>query len=122
MAKHNETGKKGEDIAAQILHHKGYTILKTNWRHRRTEIDIIAQKERTLVFVEVKTRSTSYFGDPAESITERKEALLIDAAGAFMTESAHEGPIRFDIISVIIEPGQPPTVDHYEDAFFPGME
>lgn len=122
MAKHNETGKKGEDIAAQILHHKGYIILKTNWRHRRTEIDIIAQDGQTLVFVEVKTRSTAYFGDPSESITERKEALLFDAAGAYMEETDHEGPIRFDIISVIMEPGKTPTVDHYEDAFFPGME
>ncbi len=121
MAKHNETGKKGEEIATRLLHDKGYRILATNYRYRRAEIDIIAKKEDTLVFVEVKTRKNLSYGHPSLFITPRKETLIIEAAGVYMDEHDHDGPIRFDIIAISIEKDQTPIIDHYEDAFFPGI-
>jgi len=120
MAEHNQTGKKGENIALQLLHHKGYTILKSNWRFGRTEIDIIADKNGLLVFVEVKTRTSDAFGDPALAVTPRKEQLLYEAAGAFMEQHKREGAFRFDIISVTLHKDGFPDITHYEDAFYPG--
>jgi putative endonuclease len=121
MAKHHETGKKAEALAAQILHHKGYEILHTNWRYGRREVDIIAGKDTLIVFVEVKSRSTPYFGHPAEALTERKENFLVEAAGHFQTLYDHHGPIRFDLIAILMLPGQIPQIDHYEDVFYPGI-
>ena len=121
MAKHNEIGKKAEALAAQILHHKGYEILYTNWRYGRREVDIIAGKENLIVFVEVKSRSTPFYGDPAESLTTRKEDFLVEAAGHYQLIHDHEGPIRFDLIAILMLPGQVPQIDHYEDVFYPGI-
>lgn len=120
MAKHNQTGKKGEEIAARLLHDKGYQIIRTNYRYRRAEIDIIAKKSETIIFVEVKTRKNLSFGLPSAFVTPHKENLIAEAAGVFMDEYGHEGAIRFDIIGISIPEGQSPIVDHYEDAFFPG--
>ena len=63
MALHNELGKKGERLAIDYLIKKGYAILDENWRFQKAEVDIIAQIKDTLVAVEVKTRSTSDFGN-----------------------------------------------------------
>lgn len=122
MAEHNQTGKKGENIALQMLHHKGYIILETNWRFRRTELDIIAEHDGILVFVEVKTRTSNIFGNPAEFVTPRKEQLLYEAAGAYMTQTGREGTFRFDIIGIILKSDGMADVNHYEDAFYPGSE
>ena len=67
MAKHNKLGKKGELIAFMFLQKEGFCILKTNWRYQKAEVDIIAQKDGFLVFVEVKTRGSKKFGNPEES-------------------------------------------------------
>jgi putative endonuclease len=61
MAAHNELGKKGEQLAIDFLIKNEYKILEKNYRYLKAEVDIIAQKENTLVVVEVKTRSTDYF-------------------------------------------------------------
>ena len=66
MAIHNELGKKGEQLAVDFLQKKGYTILDRNWRFKKAEVDIIAQKEQILAIVEVKTRSSNYFGNPQD--------------------------------------------------------
>ncbi|MEL6656135.1 MAG: YraN family protein [Bacteroidota bacterium] len=121
MAAHNELGELGEKLAANFLEANGYTILARNWRANRAEIDIIAQLDETLIFVEVKTRSTDFFGAPEESITKRKKRLLAAAATAYMQETGHEWAIRFDIISIIMQLGKAPKLEHYEDAFFPGL-
>jgi len=69
MARHNDLGKEGEKQALHMLQEKGYTILETNWRHEKDEVDIIALDKNELIVVEVKTRSTDYFGDPEEAVT-----------------------------------------------------
>lgn len=122
MAQHNETGRQGESIASKYLYDLGYIILEQNWRHRQAEIDIIARDQDVLVFVEVKTKSYVAFGDPAESVNSRKERLLIDAATEYCIKVEHEWEIRFDIVSVVMTKEGNVTLDHYKDAFFPGIE
>ncbi len=122
MSKHLELGKNGEEIAIKFLTKKGYEILESNWRYRRSEIDIIIKKDGVLIFVEVKTRSDDYFGRPESFVTDRKRALMIDAASAYMEEIGHDWEIRFDVIAIIYHNPAHQTIDHFEDAFFPGLE
>ncbi len=122
MAKHLDIGNAGEQLARTFLEQKGYVILETNWRYKRAEVDIIAKEGEVLVFIEVKTRSTDAFGKPEEFITPHKENLLIAAASAYMEQINHEWAIRFDIISIIYRSAQHFQVEHFEDAFFPGLE
>ena len=120
MARHNTLGKKGEDIAARYLSAKGYKILERNRRFGRDEIDIIAMDGETIVMVEVKTRSTEYFGRPEEAVTQRKQEFLIRAAEEYVIQNETDNELRFDIISVIIEKNKQ-TVRHIEDAFYPTL-
>ena len=117
MAKHNELGKKGESLALIFLKNKGYTILAQNWRYGRAEVDIIAQVEDIIVFVEVKTRSTDYFGYPEESVTAHKQQLMANAAEGYFDEFEIEAEVRFDIIAIIHNVRQT-SIHHFEDAFF----
>ncbi len=121
MAQHIKTGKQGEALALAYLKEKGYEILATNWRYRRSEIDIIAKDQKTLVFIEVKTRSSDYFGKPEVAVTERKKQLLIDAGTAYMQEIMHTWEIRFDIIAIVLRSENDVEITHYIDAFFPGL-
>ena len=121
MAKHNELGQEGERLARELLEQKDYRILLTNWRHGRAELDIIAQTGSTLVFVEVKTRTSDAFGQPDEFVSPKKEILLAGAACAYMEQVNFQGEIRFDIISVLLPTHGRQQIRHIEDAFFPGI-
>ena len=121
MAQHNELGKQGEAIAREFLLQKGYKVIESNWRYRRAEIDLIVKSEDTLIFVEVKTRSSNFFGDPEEAVTAKKEALITEAAIAYMRQVDYEWAVRFDILEVIITSSEQYKVVHIEDAFFAGM-
>lgn len=120
MAKHNETGKKGEDIAYIYLTEKKIHVLERNWRYKRAEIDIIGMDDKTLVFVEVKTRTDDILERPENAVHTRKRTLMIKAAIAYMHQIKHDWAIRFDIISVILR-AEKPQIDHFKDAFFPGL-
>lgn len=113
---HISTGNKGESIAEAYLSEKGYEILARNYRFKRAEIDIIASKENVLVFVEVKTRRSTRFGFPEESVTERKSRKVISAAENYIEETGWKKDIRFDVISVNI--GTAVEIEHIEDAFY----
>jgi len=121
MAKHLETGKKGEEMAVAFLEKAGYQILETNWRHRRAEIDIIAKDGEILVFVEVKTRSDDFFGNPASFVTAKKESLMSDGANVYMEKIGHDWEIRFDIIGIVLWSAERVEMRHFKDAFFPGL-
>jgi putative endonuclease len=120
MAKHNEIGQFGEQKAAEFLEQKGYKILDRNWRYKRAEIDIVAMDGATLVFGEVKTRSSDLFERPESAVDEKKRRLLTRAAVAYMRKIGHEWAIRFDILAVILR-GPDFYIDHFEDAFFPQL-
>lgn len=119
MSKKKETGEKGEQLATDFLKSKGYHILERNWRFSRAEIDIIAMHSDVLVFVEVKTRSYTSFGEPEAFVTTKKEELMIDAAHVYMAKIQHEWEIRFDIIGIVLPEIGNPSIKHFEDAFFP---
>lgn len=120
MAEHNEIGAVGESIAIAYLQDIGYNIIATNWQRKQLEVDIIAKHQSIVVFVEVKTRSNNKFGEPEEAVSAKKEKLLIQAASAYCYEFDYEDEIRFDIISITLEPKL--DIQHFEDAFFPGWD
>ena len=109
-------GREAEQLAADVLARKGYHIIASNYRHKRSEIDIIAQNGLFVVFVEVKMRISNAFGYPEEAVTEKKAETVRRGAEGWMTENNFSGPIRFDIIAV---EGTGPTarITHFEDAF-----
>lgn len=121
MAAHNDIGLQGEQLARAYLEDKGYRIIVANWRHGRGEIDLIASFQETLIFVEVKTRSSTAFGEPDEFVGPKKEQMLAQAAGVYMEQVRYQGEIRFDIIAVILPPKGDSSIKHIPDAFFPGI-
>ncbi len=120
MAAHNELGKKGENLALEMLRQKKYQILETNWRHDKDEVDIIAREGNELVIVEVKTRSTDYFGDPEDAVDAAKERNLIRAAEAYVELNNLDIDVRYDVVSIILNNHQS-TIRHIRDAFYPGL-
>ena len=118
MAKHNETGIKGEEIAENFLKTKGYSILHRNWRHGKKEVDIIAELNNMLIFVEVKARRDSFFGYPEEAVDTRKIGYLKTAAEEFLFQNPQYSEIRFDIISILSSDKMIKEIKHFEDAFF----
>ena len=121
MARHNELGKRGEAIAAKHLRAEGYRLLTQNWRYGQQEIDLIAwdQAEQLLVFVEVKTRSTSYFGYPETAVDLKKQQFLIKAANAYLEGHKLECELRFDVIAIILKDQRVEELTHIKDAVIP---
>lgn len=120
MAQHNDFGKISEDKAVAYLMAHGYTIRDRNWRIGHKEIDIIAQKNDTIAIIEVKARKSDRYGDPTEAITDRKIRNLVQASNAYIHFHRINLQVRFDIISIIGEPGNQ-IVDHIENAFYPPL-
>jgi putative endonuclease len=118
MALHHETGNKGEKLAVQHLSDNGYNILHTNWRHGKAEADIIAEKNGMLIIAEVKTRSTDYFGRPAEAVDKHKQKMMVKAAEAYLEINNIDIEVRYDVVSIVMNENQT-TIDHIEDNFYP---
>ncbi len=113
-----ELGRRGEDVACRHLEGSGYTIIERNWRSRTGELDIIAAKGGTTVFVEVKSRSGSAFGEPEEAVTPVKVRRIRALAAEYLASAGSRGEVRFDVISVMADPrGGPGELRHLEDAF-----
>ncbi|NUM32437.1 MAG: YraN family protein [Bacteroidetes bacterium] len=118
MTEKSITGKKGEEAAVEYLIKKGYQIISTNKRFGKAEIDIIAKKDTEIVFVEVKTRTSDFFGFPEEFVTDKKIEMMSKAAEQFIEQNSSFTEIRFDIISVIFK-NDKYQITHIEDAFTP---
>ncbi|MBL4704719.1 MAG: YraN family protein [Flavobacteriales bacterium] len=114
-AKHIKTGNQGEDFAYQYLIHHGHQILETNWRYEKGEIDLISIYDSFLVITEVKTRTTNKYGEPHEDVGEKKQEKLIDTAVAYCEQKEIDLELRFDIISIVLEPKV--LIEHIVDAF-----
>lgn len=121
MSTHLESGQWGETLACRFLEDNGCRILERNWRYRRTEIDIIFQEGAILVFAEVKTRKSLAFGRPEEMVGQKKRENLYTAASAYMYQLGYEWEIRFDILAVYGIPGHQAEIEHFKDAFYPGI-
>ncbi|QLG44883.1 YraN family protein [Costertonia aggregata] len=117
MASHNEFGKKGEQLAVDFLVDAGYEIKYRNYRFLKAEIDIVAQKESTLAFIEVKSRSSDYFENIADTVTTKKIKLMVMAADHFVTEQDLDVEVRFDIVTILKKNGKF-VIDHLPDAFY----
>ena len=117
MASHNDLGWKGEEMARDHLKKKGFVIREKNWRFQRAEIDIIDQKGNLLSVVEVKTRSSSYFGEPGEFIHRKKIKSLTRAIDHYIQQEELDVEVRFDVIGIVINQSNISIV-HWEDAFY----
>ena len=116
MAQHNELGKKGEELAVEYLEKNGYIIVEKNYRFLKAEVDIIAKKENVLIAIEVKTRSSNYFGNPQDFVNPKKIKLLVLAMDNYVTKRNLDMEIRFDII-VVLKSSSAFKIEHIEDAF-----
>ncbi|HLR35742.1 MAG TPA: YraN family protein [Tissierellales bacterium] len=111
-----EKGKLGEKIAEEYLVAQGYKILEKNFRIRTGEIDIIAIKNKILVFVEVKARTSTYYGHPYEAVNREKQMKIMRTALYYMSlKNMHYYQPRFDIVEVYI--GHDKRINHIDNAF-----
>ena len=112
---HLQTGSWGEELAADYLRDKGYVILERDWHSGHRDIDIIAQQDGYIVFVEVKTRRSTDFGSPAQAVDYHKQQNLLRAINHYIHYRHLDMPWRFDVISIVGLPGGHPDIEHIED-------
>ena len=118
VAAKDDLGRSGEQLAVEHLVARGLVVLARNWRRREGELDVVATDGDTLVVCEVKTRSGVGFGLPVEAVTRPKAARIRRLAQQWLAESrARWVEVRFDVVAVLLVPGQAPQVEHYEGAF-----
>lgn len=111
-----QKGQLGEDIAVKFLRDREYEILRTNYRTRRAEIDIIARNNDYIVFIEVKYRESISYGYPLESVTVSKCAKIRHAAEYYiLSEYGYELDVRFDVIEILNQGGL--EINHLEGVF-----
>jgi putative endonuclease len=118
-AAHLVLGRKGEDFAeTYLIEKKGLVVLSRNWRCREGELDFVCTDGAQLIVCEVKTRTSTRFGPPTESITDLKADRIRRLTRRWRhTHNAHHCPVRFDTIAILWPPGQKPLLDHQEAAF-----
>jgi len=120
MAESHSLGQLGENLAVEHLLNSGYRIRHRNWKYGKHEIDIIAENNDYVVFIEVKTRSENYQLHPTGAVTTPKQRSIILVAEKYINYYNINKESRFDIISVINN-GKTNTIDHIEDAFYPTL-
>lgn len=117
MAEHNRLGKKGEQFAVDFLIKHNYKILERNYRFEKAEVDIIALKNNMLVIVEVKTRSSTEFGNPQDFVKPKQIKNLVKAVNEYVIENDLDVEVRFDIIA-LVNTNERFEIEHLEDAFY----
>lgn len=118
MTTHNKRlGDLGERIAARWLSRRGWRIVYRRFRNGRRDIDLVAQRDELVAFVEVKARKGSEFGDPVEAVDHRKQRELTKSAHVWIDRHGRaEEAYRFDVVGVLLD-GERVLVKHVEDAF-----
>ena len=119
MALHNDLGREGERLAKAYLKNEGYEILDENWEFGKAEIDLIVYKDKIMVFVEVKTRSSSSFGNPEDFVGVAKQKQMEIASTEYIELMEHQNDIRFDVIAILFNEDKTYNLKHIEDAFWP---
>jgi putative endonuclease len=115
---HREIGNEAEDLACAYLESKGWRILERNYFFEHAEVDIVAYDDTAIVFVEVKMRSSTKYGEPVEHVTEEKVKNVFKASEAWMYERKMDGsPMRFDIVGIVQKKNEAPEFTHIQDAF-----
>jgi putative endonuclease len=120
MSESQSLGQKGETLAIEYLQKAGYKIRHRNWRSGKKELDIVAENNDFVVFVEVKTRTDDYLEHPANAITREKQRSIIFAADGYIQRYNLNKESRFDVITVIVK-GETTDIDHIENAFYPTL-
>ncbi len=114
-------GNQGEGAAAQFLERRGYAICARNFRCRYGELDVVAEKDGTICFVEVRMRSSAIWGDPSHTISWSKQRRVVKAALHYLLAHGMKGKmIRFDVVSIVGRGGAA-AVEHLPNAFDAGM-
>lgn len=113
-----QKGMAAEDLAAKFLENRGYHVVERNWTFGKLEIDLIATSRTHIVFVEVKSRFGSSFGQPWEAVNSMKRRLIVRAADAYLKRHDSALEPRFDIIS-IVQRATSSEIEHIEAAFVP---
>lgn len=109
-------GQWGEEIGSNYLKDKGYAILGRNLRTPHGEIDILAEKDNALIFVEVKTRSSNRFGFPEFAVNPRKQAHMLSAAESYFQQHPDcPETWQFDILAITCQEGSPALIEHFEN-------
>jgi putative endonuclease len=116
MSEHLKLGSQGEDWACEYLRGQGYEIACRNYRYGRAEIDIVARKEKLLVFVEVKTRTNLSHGEPEAAVTGSKVGRLRKAAEHYIYATDWVHDVRFDVIAISLDGER--HLEHIQDAFW----
>lgn len=118
MALKDDLGRLGEDLAAAELERAGLRIVARNWRCDIGELDIVATEGRTLVVCEVKTRSSTRFGEPVEALTPAKIDRIYRLASMFRrTHRVGTTEVRYDVMAILARRGYRPEVKHIRGAF-----
>ena len=115
-----DLGARGEELALAWYTNQGYRVLGRNWRCREGELDLVVTRDRCVVFCEVKTRTGTGFGLPAEAVTGEKQRRLRRLATRWLGEqqpSVGFAEVRFDVASVTLRSGAEPDLDVIEAAF-----
>ena len=120
MSDSKELGKQGEDAASSFLAKNGYKIVARNWKMRANEIDIIAENENFMIFIEVKTRSGNYLEHPCTAVAASKQKTIIKTADSYIRRHNIDKDSRFDIITVI-KNNEKLEITHIENAFYPTL-
>ncbi|OGP72689.1 MAG: YraN family protein [Deltaproteobacteria bacterium RBG_16_50_11] len=112
-----ELGRKGEEVALRFLKKKGYKIIEKNYVCMMGEMDIIAREKDTLVFIEVKTRTSTFFGPPQLAVNSAKQMQLSKVALYFLKEKGLEDiKARFDVVAILLRPERE-EIELIKDAF-----
>lgn len=121
MLENTIIGNEGENVATEYLKKRGYKIRHTRWHCGHLELDIVAEKDGMLVVVEVKTRSTSIYGNPESAVNNKKIRRIVNATDGYIKYFRLDLPVRFDIIAIIRDKTGLMTIEHIEDAFMSPM-
>ena len=117
MARHHQTGKKGELLAVEFLKSLDFAVLELNWRYSHYEIDIIASRVDILHFIEVKTRNGNTFGFPEESVSNSKLSGMMKCAEEFQIQYPEWNRIQYDVLSINISVNQRVEFFFIEDVY-----
>lgn len=109
----------GERLASRYLEDQGILVLNKNWYYRQKEIDIVAEDDRFLIIVEVKTRAGGYLEAPGGMVPRKKQRFLVEAAEAYVHQFSIKKEVRFDVIIILFANNQH-KLEHIPDAFLPG--
>lgn len=110
-------GQRGEELAQRYLEAKGLRFVDANWSCKLGEIDLIMQDGPTRVFVEVRTRQPTLYGEGTETVMREKQKRVIRTTKFYQQQERYWDNIRFDVVSIILDNNGTPGIEHIEDAF-----